>query len=72
MPVLYFTGATPVQVAGTVSQGEHLLTGEIWWFVHPCATGEAMKEWESAVSDGEWGRYLGIWLGLVGAAAGLQ
>ncbi|KAF8247591.1 hypothetical protein K440DRAFT_628470 [Wilcoxina mikolae CBS 423.85] len=70
VPVLYFTGATPQAVAGTVSQGEHLITGEIWWFVHPCCTGDAMRVWEGAVGD-EMGRYLGIWLGVVGGAAGL-
>ena len=105
VPVLYFIPLPPVTPSatftrGVVSGGDHLINGEMWWFVHPCLTGDAMAEWETAInpldnddnendnndnndnngsngsngsndSNGNLGRYLGIWLGLVGAAAGL-
>jgi len=85
VPVLYFTPSLPLSahglaelllpetgkgfVIGTVSQGEHLISGEAWWFVHPCRTGEAMAEWREMVkSEAE---YLTVWLGLMGGAIGV-
>ncbi|KAI5779519.1 hypothetical protein EDC01DRAFT_755140 [Geopyxis carbonaria] len=95
LPVLYFVapeGDVRDVLAlgdgdGVVGQGEHGLSGEMWWFVHPCRTGEAMEGVRGAVvgeAGGEdmgegdreggevGGRYLGLWLGFVGGVAGLQ
>lgn len=72
VPVMYFTPPPPPQsssaavsaalgfVDGAVSQGEHLLTGDVWWFVHPCRTAEEM----AGRVGGE--GYLAMWLGTVG------
>ena len=82
VPVLYFTPPPPPPpqssrtvleemgfADGAVSQGEHPLTGEVWWFVHPCRTAETMGvRWGGGVGQGVEGRggYLAIWLGTVG------
>jgi ubiquitin-like-conjugating enzyme ATG10 len=77
VPVLYFTPATPLGVEetvalvsegyphGAVTQQEHPLNGEIWWFVHPCHTAEFMREFQGRLGEGG---YLAPWLGVVGAA----
>jgi ubiquitin-like-conjugating enzyme ATG10 len=87
LPVLYFLPSFPLSAeelllllspegvggftTGTISQGDHLLSGDVWWFVHPCKTGEAMAEWENIVGKDS-GHYIGIWLGLVGGIVGLN
>ncbi|TGZ85305.1 hypothetical protein EX30DRAFT_20813 [Ascodesmis nigricans] len=52
VPVVYFRYssdlATP-DYLDVVSQAEHPLTGEIWWFIHPCNTLKAMEVMEAMV-----------------------
>ncbi|KAL7273301.1 hypothetical protein RUND412_003855 [Rhizina undulata] len=61
-----------VGIIGGISQGEHAIFGGVWWFVHPCYTSEALREW-----CGEGGKgiavekYLSVWIGLVGGVVGL-
>lgn len=61
-----------VGVMGGISQGDHPVLGVPYYFVHPCNTVDAMREWEL-----EWRKgmgpeaYLGIWIGLVGGVVGL-
>ncbi|KAI5815938.1 hypothetical protein BZA77DRAFT_369610 [Pyronema omphalodes] len=75
VPVLWFS--QPLQgvkvVEGKLSLGDHPLTGEIAWFVHPCRTREAMEVWSGTEVEcvPEEGRYVAVWLELVAAAAGL-
>jgi ubiquitin-like-conjugating enzyme ATG10 len=81
LPVLYWTADTPMTAeeikdifnpkTGIISQGEHLLHGEPWWFVHPCNTGEAMLSVHELVAGNE-DRYLSVWLGFIKDAAGLR
>lgn len=81
LPVLYWVADEALSVEelkavfspkeGVISQGEHLLNGEAWWFVHPCNTGEAMNAvLELVVGNEE--RYISVWLGLVKDSAGLR
>lgn len=56
-----------VYQADAVTQGEHPLTGEIWWYIHPCQTGEAMMAVRELVGDkGE--KYMAVWWGLISGA----
>lgn len=56
---------------GIISQGEHLLHSEPWWFVHPCNTATAMLAVRELIQGHEsW--YLSLWLGFVKSAAGLR
>lgn len=81
LPVLYWVADEALSVEelkavfspkeGVISQGEHLLNGEAWWFVHPCNTGEAMDAVVELVVGNE-ERYISVWLGLVKNAAGLR
>ncbi|CCX12198.1 hypothetical protein FPQ18DRAFT_357625 [Pyronema domesticum] len=76
VPVLWFSQPPQgvVAVEGKLTLGDHPVTGEISWFVHPCQTREAMEVWRGTEveTDTEWGRYLAVWLELVGRAAGLD
>lgn len=99
VPVVYFqfpddsldsiSRSTPpisavVAATDKISQSEHPFTGEIWWYIHPCATGEAMDALRDMVlsgagddvgigGDDEAGagpeeRYMAAWWGLVETA----
>ncbi|KAH0605143.1 uncharacterized protein H6S33_005125 [Morchella sextelata] len=65
-----------VGVLGAVSQADNPADGEVWWFVHPCSTAEAMGELRGLWGDGvgmgaeEW--YVRVWVGLVGGVVGLR
>ncbi|RPB12881.1 hypothetical protein P167DRAFT_573957, partial [Morchella conica CCBAS932] len=66
-----------VGVLGAVSQADNPAAGgEVWWFVHPCSTAEAMGElrglWEGVkgMRAEEW--YVRVWVGLVGGVVGLR
>ncbi|EGX50380.1 hypothetical protein AOL_s00076g144 [Orbilia oligospora ATCC 24927] len=55
-------------VQGGISQGEHPYTGRTVWFVHPCRTGEVLREFgEDLKVEG----YLGVWIGVFGGVVGL-
>ncbi|KAK6510926.1 hypothetical protein TWF506_010014 [Arthrobotrys conoides] len=56
-------------VQGGISQGEHPYTGRTVWFVHPCRTGEVLREFgEELKVEG----YLGVWIGVFGGVVGLN
>jgi len=44
----------------------HPITGDPWFFVHPCLAGDQMSSFECSREE-----YLTIWLGLVGGCVGL-
>jgi len=54
-------------VNGGISMGHHPITELPSFFVHPCATKEAMEAFDVL----EKGSYLMCWLGLVGPSVGL-
>lgn len=58
-----------IGVMGGISQSDHPIFGHPFYFVHPCNTADAMREWEGDEMTSE--RYLMIWLGLVGPVVGL-
>lgn len=61
-----------VGVMGGISQGDHPVLGLPYYFVHPCNTVDAMREWELEWEKGMGPEaYLGIWIGLVGGVVGL-
>lgn len=61
-----------VGVIGGISQGDHPVLGIPYYFVHPCNTVDAMREWELEWEKGMGPEaYLGIWMGLVGGVVGL-
>ncbi|KAF3093240.1 hypothetical protein TWF102_006682 [Orbilia oligospora] len=55
-------------VQGGISQGEHPYTGRTVWFVHPCRTGDVLREFGKELKlEG----YLGVWIGVFGGVVGL-
>lgn len=64
------TAIETVGVMGGVSQGDHPVLGLPFYFVHPCNTADAMREWEGEKKLGPEG-YLVIWMGIVGGVVGL-
>lgn len=57
-----------VGVMGGISQGDHPVLGLPYYFVHPCNTIEAMREWGEGMGPEA---YLGVWMGFVGGVVGL-
>lgn len=55
---------------GGISQGDHPVLGLPYYFVHPCNTADAVREWEREDGIGP-EEYLRIWIGLVGGVVGL-
>ncbi|KAK6354340.1 hypothetical protein TWF730_008747 [Orbilia blumenaviensis] len=55
-------------VQGGISQCEHPYTGKVVWFIHPCRTGDVLREFGEGLTIE---RYLSIWIGVFGGVAGL-
>jgi len=51
-----------IGVQGGISQGDHPILQRPFWFIHPCNTAEALKEWGEGLNLEN---YLMIWLGMV-------
>ncbi|KAF3937644.1 hypothetical protein ABW19_dt0209927 [Dactylella cylindrospora] len=56
-------------IQGGISQSHHPILQTAWWFVHPCNTADALREWGGDLTVE---RYLSVWIGLVGAVVGLE
>ncbi|KAF3904050.1 hypothetical protein ABW20_dc0100171 [Dactylellina cionopaga] len=69
VPSSFGSTVSNIGVQGGISQTHHPYASFPVWFVHPCRTAEALREWGGQLSVEN---YMGVWSGIVGAVVGLD